>query len=183
MLLSPIMLVVALLIKLDSPGPVLFKQIRVGQNGRHFSILKFRSMYKDAEARKAELMAKNEIAGGVMFKMKDDPRITRVGRFIRATSLDELPQFFNIFVGQMSLVGTRPPTLDEVEKYKTGQWRRISIKPGLTGMWQVSGRSAITDFDEIVKLDTEYIDKWSIWLDIRILFKTVLVVLKREGSY
>ncbi|MBP5249621.1 MAG: sugar transferase [Lachnospiraceae bacterium] len=182
-LLSPIMLVVAILIKLDSPGPVLFKQTRVGQNGRHFSILKFRSMYKDAEARKAELMAKNEIAGGVMFKMKDDPRITRVGRFIRATSLDELPQFFNIFVGQMSLVGTRPPTLDEVEKYKTGQWRRISIKPGLTGMWQVSGRSAITDFDEIVKLDTEYIDKWSIWLDIRILFKTVLVVVKREGSY
>lgn len=179
---SPIMLIVALAVKIDSPGPILFKQTRVGQNGRHFKILKFRSMYKDAEARKAALMEQNEIAGGVMFKMKDDPRITRVGKFIRKTSLDELPQFFNIFAGQMSLVGTRPPTLDEVEKYKMDQWRRISIKPGLTGMWQVSGRSNIDDFDEIVKLDTEYIDKWSIWLDIKILFKTVLVVLRHEGS-
>lgn len=179
---SPIMLVTAIAIKLDSPGPVLFKQVRVGQNGRHFKILKFRSMYKDAEARKAELMKQNEIKGDVMFKMKDDPRITRVGRFIRKTSIDELPQFFNIFIGQMSLVGTRPPTLDEVEKYKMDQWRRISIKPGLTGMWQVSGRSDIDDFDEIVRLDTEYIDKWSIWLDVKILFRTVLVVLRHEGS-
>ncbi|MCQ2538461.1 MAG: sugar transferase [Lachnospiraceae bacterium] len=179
---SPIMLVTAIAIKIDSPGPILFKQTRVGQNGRHFKILKFRSMYKDAEARKAALMAQNEIEGGVMFKMKDDPRITRVGKFIRKTSIDELPQFFNILVGQMSMVGTRPPTLDEVEKYKMDQWRRISIKPGLTGMWQVSGRSNIDNFDEIVRLDTEYIDKWSIGLDIKILFKTVLVVLKHEGS-
>ena len=180
---SPIMLITAIAIKLDSPGPVLFKQTRVGQNGRHFKIYKFRSMYIDAEARKKELMAQNELQGGVMFKMKNDPRITRVGKFIRKTSIDELPQFFNIVQGTMSLVGTRPPTLDEVEKYQRKQWRRISIKPGLTGMWQVSGRSNIKDFDEIVELDTEYIDNWTLWLDIKIILKTVLVLLKHNDAY
>ena len=180
---SPIMLVTAIAIKLDSPGPVLFKQTRVGQNGRHFKIYKFRSMYIDAEERKKELMAQNEIAGGVMFKMKDDPRITRVGKVIRKLSIDELPQFFNIVGGTMSLVGTRPPTLDEVEKYQTKQWRRISIKPGLTGVWQVSGRSNVTDFEEIVRMDVEYIDNWSLLLDIKILFKTVIVLLKHEDAY
>lgn len=179
----PIMLITAIAIKLDSPGPVIFKQTRVGQNGRQFKIYKFRSMYVDAEERKKELMAKNEIEGGVMFKMKDDPRITRVGKFIRKTSIDELPQFFNIVGGSMSLVGTRPPTLDEVEKYKRKQWRRISIKPGLTGMWQVNGRSKIDNFDDIVEMDVEYIDNWSLWLDIKIILKTVLVILKRDGAY
>ena len=180
---SPIMLVTAIAIKLDSPGPILFKQTRVGQNGRHFKIYKFRSMYIDAEERKKELIEQNELEGGVMFKIKDDPRITRVGKFIRKTSIDELPQFFNILGGSMSLVGTRPPTLDEVEKYETSQWRRISIKPGLTGMWQVSGRSNIKNFDEIVELDTEYIDNWTLGMDIKIIFKTILVLLKHDDAY
>ena len=162
LLFSPVMLVTAVAIKLDSPGPVIFKQTRVGQNGRNFKIYKFRSMYIDAEERKKELMAQNEIAGGVMFKMKDDPRITKVGRVIRKFSIDELPQFFNVVGGSMSLVGTRPPTLDEVEKYERKQWRRISIKPGITGMWQVNGRSKIDNFDDIVEMDVEYIDNWSL---------------------
>ncbi len=182
-LTSPIMLATAIAVKLSSPGPILFKQTRVGQNGRHFKCLKFRSMYVDAEARKAELMAQNEIKGGVMFKMKDDPRITKVGKVIRKLSLDEFPQFFNVFIGDMSLVGTRPPTVDEVAKYGRNHWRRISIRPGITGMWQVNGRSAIEDFEEIVRLDTEYIDNWSLWLDIKILFKTVIVLLKHSDSY
>lgn len=180
---APIMLVTAIAIKLDSPGPVFFKQTRVGQNGREFKIYKFRSMYIDAEERKKELMAQNEIEGGVMFKMKDDPRITRVGKLIRKLSIDELPQFFNVLGGSMSLVGTRPPTLDEVEKYKRKQWRRISIKPGLTGMWQVSGRSKVQSFDEIVELDTQYIDDWSLWLDIKLILKTVIVLLKHDDAY
>lgn len=180
---APFMIVTAIAIKLDSPGPVFFKQTRVGQNGRQFKIYKFRSMYIDAEERKKELMAQNEIKGGVMFKMKDDPRITRVGKVIRKLSIDELPQFFNVLGGSMSLVGTRPPTLDEVEKYERNQWRRISIKPGLTGMWQVSGRSSIQDFDEIVELDTEYIDNWSLMLDIKLILKTVIVLLKHDDAY
>ena len=180
---SPIMLVTAIAIKLDSPGPVLFKQTRVGQNGRNFKIYKFRSMYIDAEERKKELMAQNEIKGGVMFKMKHDPRITKVGKVIRKLSIDELPQFFNIVGGSMSLVGTRPPTLDEVEKYKRNQWRRISIKPGLTGMWQVNGRSKVQDFDDIVEMDVDYIDNWSLWLDFKIMLKTVLVLLKHNDAY
>ncbi|MBE5937555.1 MAG: sugar transferase [Lachnospiraceae bacterium] len=180
---SPIMLITAIAIKLDSPGPVFFKQTRVGQNGRLFKIYKFRSMYIDAEERKKELMAQNEIEGGIMFKMKDDPRITRVGKIIRKLSVDELPQFFNVFGGSMSLVGTRPPTVDEVEKYERNQWRRISIKPGLTGMWQVNGRSNVSSFEDIVRMDTEYIDNWNLWLDLKIILKTVAVVLKHEGSY
>lgn len=168
-------------IKLESPGPVFFSQYRVGRNGRKFKFYKFRSMYQDAEERKKELMKYNEIKG-YMFKMKDDPRITKVGKLLRNTSLDELPQFWNVLKGDMSLVGTRPPTVDEVEHYETYHRRRISIKPGLTGMWQVSGRSDIDDFEEVVKLDVEYIDNWSIWLDIKILFMTVFAVLKRKGS-
>ncbi len=172
---------IALAIKLDSEGPILFGQYRMGKNGRKFKFYKFRSMYIDAEERKKELMAKNEMKG-FMFKMTDDPRITKVGKFLRKTSLDELPQFWNILMGDMSLVGTRPPTMDEVVNYDVHHWKRLSIKPGLTGMWQVSGRSDITDFDEVVRLDSEYIDNWSIWLDIKILFKTVLVVFERKGS-
>lgn len=184
-LFSPFMIVTAIAIKLDSPGPVIFKQKRLGQNGREFNIYKFRSMYIDAEARKAELMKKNEIQGesGCMFKMKNDPRVTRVGRFIRKYSIDEFPQFFNILKGDMSLVGTRPPTMDEVEKYKREQWRRISIKPGLTGMWQVNGRSNICSFEEVVKMDVFYIDNWSLILDIKIILKTMQVLINSKGAY
>lgn len=171
----------ALAIKLDSPGPVFFSQTRIGKNGRRFKIWKFRSMYIDAEKRKKELEEKNEVKG-LMFKMDDDPRITSVGKFIRKTSIDELPQFFNILVGDMSLVGTRPPTEDEFERYNGYYRRRMSITPGLTGMWQVSGRSDIRDFEEIVKLDLEYIDNWSLGLDVKILFMTVFAVLGRKGS-
>lgn len=172
---------VALAIKIDSPGPVFFSQTRIGKNGRRFKIWKFRSMYIDAEERKKELEAQNEIKG-LMFKMEDDPRITKVGKFIRKTSIDETPQFLNILLGDMSLVGTRPPTEDEFEQYNGYYRRRMSITPGLTGMWQVSGRSDIQDFEEIVKLDLEYIDNWSLMMDIKILFKTVFAVLGRKGS-
>ena len=178
------MLIVAILIKIDSKGPVIFKQERVGMNGRRFKIYKFRSMVVDAEARKKDLEKQNKVSGGFMFKIEDDPRITRIGKFIRKTSIDELPQLFNVLFGTMSLVGTRPPTVDEVEKYDTRHWRRLSIKPGITGMWQTSGRSEITDFEEVVALDTYYIDNWSIWLDIKIIIKTaVQLVVKRTGAY
>ncbi|MBQ8547450.1 MAG: sugar transferase, partial [Lachnospiraceae bacterium] len=180
---SPIMLVTAIAIKLESKGPVIFKQKRAGLNGRIFKMYKFRSMCVDAEELKAKLQEQNEVKDGMMFKIKDDPRITKVGKFIRKTSIDELPQFFNVLFGDMSLVGTRPPTLDEVEKYERSHWRRMSIKPGITGMWQVSGRSQITDFDQIVELDTEYIDHWSIWLDFKIMIKTVFSLLQRKGAY
>lgn len=162
-------------------GPAIFAQKRVGKNGRYFKFYKFRSMYVDAEERKKELMAQNTMKGG-MFKMDNDPRITPIGRFIRKTSLDELPQFYNVLKGDMSLVGTRPPTVDEYEKYTPEQKRRLSFKPGITGLWQVSGRSEITDFDEVVRLDVSYIDGWTIWSDIKILLKTIKVVFKRDGA-
>ncbi len=172
---------VAAAIKIDSPGPIFFSQTRIGRNGRRFKIWKFRSMYTDAEERKKELEAQNEIKG-LMFKMEGDPRITRVGKFIRRTSIDETPQFLNILVGDMSLVGTRPPTEDEFEQYNGYYRRRLSITPGLTGLWQVSGRSDIQDFEEIVRLDLEYIDNWSLGLDVKILIMTVFAVLGRKGS-
>ena len=172
---------VAPAIKLDSPGPVFFGQTRVGKNGRKFTFYKFRSMYQDAEARKKDLMASNEVKG-LMFKMEDDPRITRVGKFIRKTSIDELPQFFNVLRGDMSLVGTRPPTVDEFEHYEAKHKCRLSMTPGLTGLWQISGRSDIKDFDEVVRLDMQYIDNWSILTDIKILLLTVKVVLTGRGS-
>ena len=172
---------VAPAIRLTSPGPVFFGQTRVGKNGRRFTCYKFRSMYLDAEERKKELMAQNEV-DGLMFKMTDDPRITKVGRFIRRTSIDELPQFWNILKGDMSLVGTRPPTVDEFEQYEARHKCRLSMTPGLTGLWQISGRSEIKDFDEVVKLDMQYIDNWSIGLDIKILIKTVKAVLTGRGS-
>ena len=168
-------------IKLDSPGPAIFSQIRIGKNGRRFKFYKFRSMYIDAEERKKELMKNNEM-DGLMFKMEDDPRITKVGKFIRKTSLDEFPQFWNVLIGDMSLVGTRPPTEDEFNKYNGHYKRRLMMTPGITGLWQVSGRSSITDFDEVVKLDLEYIDNWSLLGDIKILFKTVISVIKRDGA-
>ena len=172
---------VALAIKLESKGPVFFSQVRIGKNGRRFKMYKFRSMYIDAEERKKELMAQNEVKG-LMFKMDNDPRITKVGQFIRKTSIDELPQFFNVLKGDMSLVGTRPPTVDEFEQYNIYYRRRLSITPGLTGMWQVSGRSDIKDFDDVVKLDLKYIDEWSLRQDVKILIQTVGVVLFGKGS-
>ena len=180
-------------IKKESPGPILFKQTRIGLNGKRFTFYKIRSMHLDAEDRKKELMSQNRVQDGMMFKLDFDPRIignkivngkqvTGIGEKIRSTSLDEFPQFFNVLKGDMSLVGTRPPTEDEWEKYKYHHRARLATKPGLTGMWQVSGRSEITDFEEVVKLDTEYINNWSIGLDIRILLKTVKTVLKHEGA-
>lgn len=176
-----LLLIFGPLIKLESPGPVLFKQKRVGRNGKIFSIYKMRSMYIDAEERKKELMDKNEMKG-LMFKMTDDPRITKIGKFIRATSIDEFPQFLNVLKGDMSLVGTRPPTVDEFHQYEIYHKRRLMMKPGITGMWQVSGRSDIEDFEEVVRLDLQYIDNWSLSLDFKILFKTVVVVLGKVGS-
>lgn len=177
----PIILIVAIPLKIESPGPLIFKQQRVGKNGRIFNIYKLRSMYQDAEERKKALMEQNKMDGH-MFKMDNDPRITKVGKFIRKTSIDELPQFWNVLKGDMSLVGTRPPTVDEFEKYESHHKRRLSMKPGITGKWQVSGRSDIQDFEEVVKLDCEYIDEWSPFLDIQILFKTVGVVLTHKGA-
>lgn len=172
--LAPVLLI-------ESPGPLIFKQKRVGKNGRYFYLYKFRSMYKDAEERKKSLMAQNEMKGH-MFKLKDDPRITKVGKFIRKTSIDELPQFFNVLRGDMSLVGTRPPTVDEFKKYEGYHKRRLSMKPGITGMWQVSGRNNVSDFEEVVKLDLEYIDNWNIGLDFKILFKTIGIVFGHKGA-
>ena len=177
----PVIAITAIPLLRESPGPLIFKQQRVGKNGRLFNIYKLRSMYVDAEERKKELMEQNKMEG-FMFKVDDDPRITKVGKFIRRTSIDELPQFFNVVKGDMSLVGTRPPTVDEFEKYESRHKRRLSMRPGITGMWQVSGRSDIQDFEEVVKLDCQYIDEWSILLDIKILFKTVGVVLTHKGA-
>lgn len=174
-------IVIAPVIVLESPGPVFFSQVRIGKNGRRFRIYKFRSMYMDAEKRKAELMANNEMKG-FMFKMKDDPRVTKVGRFLRKTSLDEFPQFFNVLKGDMSLVGTRPPTENEFYQYENRHKRRLALKAGLTGLWQVSGRSDIDDFEDVVKLDLEYIDNWSLKMDVKILFRTVGVVLFGKGA-
>jgi exopolysaccharide biosynthesis polyprenyl glycosylphosphotransferase len=168
-------------IAIEDGFPVIFKQKRVGKNGRIFNFYKFRSMYKDAEERKKELMDQNEM-NGLMFKMENDPRITKVGAFLRKTSLDELPQFWNVLKGDMSLVGTRPPTTGEYELYEPRHKKRLSFKPGITGKWQVSGRSDIKDFDEVVRLDTEYIENWSFKEDLRILMQTVGVVLLRKGS-
>lgn len=174
-------LIVGPLIKLETPGPVIFKQKRVGKNGRIFEVWKFRSMGVNAEAQKTALLASNEMSG-MMFKMTDDPRVTKVGAFIRKTSIDELPQFYNVLKGDMSLVGTRPPTVNEVKQYESRHRKRICITPGITGNWQVSGRSDITDFEEVVRLDSEYIANWSIWLDLKILLKTVWVVFAGRGS-
>ncbi len=181
-------------IKKESPGSVFFTQTRIGKNGRKFKMYKFRSMYMNAEEMKKELMDQNNMKDGMMFKMDFDPRVignkilpngqkkTGIGDFIRRTSLDEFPQFFNVLKGDMSLVGTRPPTLDEWEKYELRHRARLSIKPGITGLWQVSGRSKITDFEEVVKLDKQYITDWSMGLDFRILFKTIQSVIKKDGA-
>lgn len=177
-----LILIIGPMIYLKDPGPIFFSQTRIGKNGRQFKIYKFRSMYMDAEARKKELIAQNEM-DGLMFKMTKDPRILPgIGEKIRNWSLDEFPQFLNVLKGDMSLIGTRPPTLDEWEHYEHHHFKRLAVKPGLTGMWQVSGRSNITDFEEIVNLDAQYITEWTLGLDFKILLKTVLVVFTKSGS-
>lgn len=180
LVMAPVLAIIAILIKLEDGGPVFFSQERSGLYGRKFYMHKFRSMVVDAEARKAELEKQNEM-GGPVFKMKHDPRITRIGRFIRKTSLDEWPQFWNVLVGEMSLVGPRPPIPAEVEKYERWQMRRLSMKPGITCIWQVSGRNNI-DFDTWMRLDLEYIDSWSLFLDIKLLLKTLPAILLGSGA-
>lgn len=170
-------------IYLKSPGPIFFSQIRIGRKGRPFKIYKFRSMYIDAEERKKELEQQNQMEGNLMFKLKDDPRIIKgIGNFIRKTSLDEFPQFWNVLKGDMSIVGTRPPTADEYSRYSPHHKRRLSMLPGITGLWQVSGRSKITDFEEVVRLDTEYIENWSLSLDIKIILKTIVNMWKNHEA-
>ncbi|RCW17592.1 UDP-phosphate glycosyl-1-phosphate transferase [Streptococcus gallolyticus] len=177
-----IALVIAPIVKKQAPGPLIFPQKRVGRNGKVFEIYKFRSMYVDAEKHKNELLAKNDLETDLMFKMEDDPRIFPFGHKLRDWSLDEFPQFWNVLKGEMSFVGTRPPTLDEYAKYELHHFKRLTTKPGITGLWQVSGRSDIKDFEEVVALDMKYIQNWSISEDIKIIAKTFAVVLKREGS-
>lgn len=171
---------VAIATIIDNPGPIFYSQIRCGLNGRPFRIWKFRSMIVDAE--KLKHLVKNQ-ANGHIFKSVNDPRITPVGQFLRRTSLDELPQFWNVLMGDMSLVGTRPPTPDEVMHYESHHWERLRVKPGMTGEWQVNGRSSIKDFETIVKMDIDYQRKWSIAYDLSLIFKTIVVVLKKSGAY
>ena len=187
-------IVIGPMIYIQSPGPIFFSQIRVGRNGKKFKMYKFRSMYPDAEERKKELMEQNHIKDGMMFKLEWDPRIIGtkqladgrmkkgIGNYIRDWSLDEFPQFFNVLKGDMSLVGTRPPTVDEWERYELRHHARLAVKPGITGLWQVSGRSNITDFDEVVELDKKYIREWSMELDLKILLKTIKVVFRKDGA-
>jgi exopolysaccharide biosynthesis polyprenyl glycosylphosphotransferase len=182
-LISPILLAIAIIVKLDSPGPFFYKQERVGLHGRRFKALKFRTMYINADQLQKELEARNEMQDGVLFKMKDDPRITKVGKFLRRSSLDELPQLFNVLLGEMSLVGPRPLPLRDVQKFSEHHFIRQEVLPGITGLWQVSGRSNITSFEEVVRLDTFYIENWSIWLDMQILLRTALVLLQKKGAY
>ena len=181
-LASPIFLVTALLVKITSPGPIIFSQVRVGRFGRHFKFYKFRSMYIDAEARKAELMKLNESGDGVIFKMKRDPRTTPVGRFIRKFSIDELPQLFNVLLGDMSLVGPRPPLPSEVKTYTLEERKRLNITPGITCLWQVSGRSELP-FSKQIALDKEYIASRSAWKDFLILLKTIPAILTGKGAW
>lgn len=179
----PIYIVIAIAIKLDSPGSIFYRQTRIGLSGKSFQVWKFRTMRSDADKLQKELEALNENKDGVLFKIKDDPRITRVGKFLRRYSLDELPQLFNVVLGEMSLVGPRPLPTRDVDKFSERHFIRQEVLPGVTGMWQVSGRSDIIDFDQVMKLDLGYIENWSLWLDFQILVKTVQVVLNKEGAY
>ena len=181
-ILGPLLLLIALLVKLDSPGPALFKQRRVGLDGREFWMYKFRSMVMDAEAQLETLKTMNEVEDGITFKIAHDPRMTRLGRILRKTSLDEFPQLFNVLIGEMSLVGPRPPIPKEVSLYTPDQKRRLTVMPGCTGLWQVSGRS-MTTFKRMIELDLEYIQSWSFRRDFQILFKTIRVIFKMEGSF
>jgi exopolysaccharide biosynthesis polyprenyl glycosylphosphotransferase len=180
-MLSPLLIVIALLVKLTSKGPVLFVQERLGEGGRPFAMYKFRTMVVNAEALKQQLAKQNE-ASGPVFKIRRDPRITTVGRFLRKFSLDELPQLFNVLKGDMSIVGPRPPIASEVRHYRAWQLRRLSVKPGLTCIWQVSGRSGI-NFEDWMRLDLRYIDHWSLGLDLKLVLKTIPAVVKGVGAY
>jgi lipopolysaccharide/colanic/teichoic acid biosynthesis glycosyltransferase len=171
---------IAIAIYIDDPGPIFYSQVRCGHRGRTFRIWKFRSMVANADALKH--LVENE-AQGLVFKNKNDPRITRVGAFLRKSSLDEFPQFWNVLTGDMSLVGTRPPTVDEVLQYQPHHWQRLEVKPGITGEWQVRGRSAVADFEDIVKMDLQYQAKWSVGYDVRLILETILAVLNRRGAY
>ena len=177
---SLIFIPLAIAIQIDNPGPIFYSQVRCGFNGRPFRIWKFRSMVTNAD--KLQHMVTNEAKGNI-FKNRNDPRITRVGRFLRRTSLDELPQFWNVLCGEMSLVGTRPPTVEEVSKYEPHHFLRLRVKPGITGEWQANGRSSIEDFEEIVNLDLAYQQKWSVTYDLLLIFKTIKVVLFKDGAY
>ena len=180
--LSPIFILTALAIRFESTGPIFFSQARVGTGGREFPFFKFRSMVVNAEALKAKLMAQNESGQGVIFKMKNDPRVTKVGRVIRKFSVDELPQFYNVLRGDMSVVGPRPPVPGEVVQYQVDAWKRLAVIPGLTCVWQVSGRSSI-GFKDQVKLDVDYILRQNIFLDLYLIYRTVPAVLKGEGAF
>ncbi|MBD0345904.1 MAG: sugar transferase [Coleofasciculus sp. Co-bin14] len=171
---------IAIAIQLDNPGPILYSQIRCGVKGKPFRIWKFRSMVVEADQLKH--LVSNQ-AKGHIFKNQDDPRVTRVGQFLRRTSLDELPQFWNVLKGDMSLVGTRPPTVEEVMKYEDHHWKRLNIKPGMTGEWQANGRSKVTDFEDIVRMDIAYQQKWSITYDFQLMLKTLRVVAQKDGAY
>jgi len=171
---------IAIAIQIDDPGPLFYSQLRCGLNGKPFRIWKFRSMVVNAETLKH--LVQNQAKGNI-FKNENDPRITRIGKFLRRTSLDELPQFWNVLKGEMSLVGTRPPTLEEVNQYQEHHYERLQVKPGMTGMWQANGRSAIDDFEEVVKLDVLYQQKWSIIYDLLLILKTLQVVFNRSGAY
>ncbi|MEO0540305.1 MAG: sugar transferase [Cyanobacteria bacterium P01_A01_bin.105] len=177
---SLVFLPVAIAIQLDNPGPLFYSQVRYGYRGKAFKIWKFRSMVTNADSLKH--LVKNE-AKGLVFKNSTDPRVTRVGRFLRSTSLDELPQFLNVLIGQMSLVGTRPPIRPEVILYQPHHWQRLAVKPGLTGEWQANGRSSVSDFEDIVAMDMAYQAHWSLWYDVKLIFKTVWTVLARRAAY
>jgi exopolysaccharide biosynthesis polyprenyl glycosylphosphotransferase len=179
----PVYLAISIAIKLDSPGPVFYKQTRIGLHGKEFKVWKFRTMRSDADKLQKELEALNETKDGILFKIKDDPRVTRVGKFLRRYSLDELPQLFNVLLGEMSLVGPRPLPTRDVDKFSEHHYIRQEVLPGVTGLWQVSGRSDILDFEQVIKLDLRYIENWSLKLDFEILLRTVKVVVKKEGAY
>ncbi len=172
---------IALAIRLNSPGPIFFCQTRCGWMGQRFQIWKFRSMYIDAEARKAELEKHNQVQGA-FFKIDNDPRVTKIGRFLRRTSLDELPQFWNVLKGDMSLVGTRPPTPDEVERYEVPEWQRLDVKPGMTGEWQVNGRSTIRKFEDVIRMDLQYQKNWSFMYDLKLIFRTVIILFNKNSG-
>ncbi len=180
MITAVIAVPVAIAIQLDNPGPIFYSQVRCGYKGRTFRIWKFRSMVVQADDLKD--LIENQAKGNI-FKAKDDPRVTRIGKFLRRTSLDELPQFWNVLLGDMSLVGTRPPSLDEVMQYEAHHWERLNVKPGITGEWQTNGRSNITDFEEIVKMDLNYQQKWSLGYDLHLIVKTISVVFAKKGAY
>jgi exopolysaccharide biosynthesis polyprenyl glycosylphosphotransferase len=179
-LLAPLMLAVAIAIKLDSPGPVLYSSERLGKKGRVFKCKKFRTMVRDADLKRADVMHMNE-RDGVLFKISNDPRITKLGRFLRKYSLDELPQFWNVLRGDMSVVGPRPPIASEVRQYKLSHLRRLDVTPGITGLWQVQGRKD-PSFDSYISLDVAYIESWSLWLDLKIILRTIAVVFEGTGT-